>query len=127
MTPELRSEMIFAVIDSVSNDTQVLRQSDTPQAKAINWLIHEDGLVRCPNHEKLIQRWAVATIYYSTNGDGWYQCSNKVGAIDDCGNETPFMGDTRFLAPLDECLWAGIICSLDFCVTEIEFGECWAD
>jgi hypothetical protein len=111
MTPEMRSDMIFAVIESVSGDPQLLRQPDTPQAKAINWLIGEDGLVRCPDHPKLIQRWALATMYYSTNGDGWFQCSNDEGAI----------GDSRFLAPLDECLWAGIVCSIDFCVTEIEF------
>jgi hypothetical protein len=100
-----------------------LRDLSTAQGKAINWLIGEDELVRCPDHPNIIQRWTLATIYYATEGDDWFQCSNGDGANDDCGFEPPFFGEDRFLSPENECFWAGIVCSIDFRVTEIEFGE----
>ena len=122
ITLEQRSTEIFAVLDKVSQPL-LLRDLSTAQGKAINWLIGEDELVRCPDHPNIIQRWTLATIYYATEGDDWFQCSNGDGANDDCGFEPPFFGEDRFLSPENECFWAGIVCSIDFRVTEIEFGE----
>lgn len=69
-----------------------------------------------------MQRWVLAVIYYSTNGDSWLKCSAGGEASDLCGAEDPFVGKSRFLAPVSECQWAGISC-IDGCVTEIEFEE----
>lgn len=87
------------------------------------WLIEEDTLRVCPDNPKILQRFAMAVVYFSTGGDSWFQCSANPAAIDPCGVEEPFVGAERFLAPTSECAWAGISC-LSGCVTEIEFGKC---
>jgi hypothetical protein len=108
-------QTLFAVVA----DPALLRDLDTPQGKATDWLINRDFDQTCPDDEKLVQRWTLAVMYYSTNGDEWDQCS-AVGA-DPCGEENPFLGERRFLSSFNECDWAGIVCNLNGCVTEVEF------
>jgi hypothetical protein len=86
-------------------------------------LIGQDELLVCPDDEKLIQHFALAIIYFATNGDNWLQCSANPLATDACGMEEPFkIGASRFLSGENECQWAGISCDLQLCVDEIEFG-----
>ena len=122
LTKEERAAQIVAQIAAVS-DLNLLRNTATPQAKALKWLIEEDVLKRCPDDVKLIQRWALATFYYSTGGEDWFECSGNPLATDDCGANYPFIGDDRFLSGRNECFWAGVKCNPDFCVTEMEYGE----
>jgi hypothetical protein len=119
--PEERSTQILAVLDTVA-DPIFLRDPSTIQGKAANWLIGEDELLVCPDDEKLIQRFALAVIYFATNGDAWLQCSANPLATDFCGLEDPFIGASRFLSAENECEWAGITCDAQLCVTEVEFG-----
>jgi hypothetical protein len=111
----------LAILDTVA-DPILLRDPTTIQGKAANWLIGEDELLVCPDDVKLIQRFALAVIYFATNGDGWLQCSANPLSTDACGLEYPFMGESRFLSGANECEWAGISCNLQLCVTEVEFG-----
>lgn len=120
MTPEERSERIMAILDSVASPID-LRTDGTYQKQATDWLIGKDELVVCPDDPKIVQRWALAVIYYATNGDDWLQCAQD--GIDLCGFEDPFVGDSRFLSGVSECDWAGISCDFLQCVDEIEFGE----
>ena len=119
--PQERSTRILAVLDTVA-DPILLRDTTTIQGKAANWLIGEDELLVCPDDEKLIQRFALAVIYFATNGDGWLQCSANHLATDSCGLEDPFTGASRFLSGVNECKWAGISCDAQLCVTKVEFG-----
>lgn len=114
---------ILAILDSVA-DPDLIRNNAHPQGLATTWLIEEDLRHVCPDTDScgLIQRWTLAVIYFSTNGDGWFQCSSNPAATDLCGAEEPFVGETRFLSEEHECEWAGISC-IDLCVTEIEFEE----
>jgi hypothetical protein len=121
MSPEERSTRILAVLDTVA-DPILLRDPTSIQGKAANWLIGEDELLVCPDDEKLIQRFALAVIYFATNGDAWLQCSANPLATDFCGLEDPFIGASRFLSAENECEWAGIKCDAQLCVTEVEFG-----
>jgi hypothetical protein len=121
LTPQQRRNQIYAVLDTVSVPQDV-RNQNTNQGRAAEWLIDDDGLQLCPDDEKLIQRWALAVIYFATNGEDWLQCSNNPLATDACGTVPPFIGDTRFLSANNECTWAGIVCDVELCVTEIEFG-----
>lgn len=116
----------MAIIEAVS-DPILLQNLTTSQGQAIQWLINEDKANRCPDNPKLIQRWAMATFYFSTGGEQWFRCSHNTSATDPCGTNPPFAGDDRFLSEGNECLWAGIKCSVDGCVTEIEFGTCLDD
>jgi hypothetical protein len=117
-TPEERSVRILSVLDSVANPIS-LRDPDSIQGKAADWLIGQDEYLLCPEDPKLVQRFALAVIYFATNGDDWLQCS--ADGTDLCGFEDPFVGDSRFLSADNECSWAGITCDPDMCVTEIEF------
>lgn len=92
----------------------------TAQGQALAWLIEDDDRLLCPPDD-LIQRWALAVMYFSTAGDGWDQCSD-VG-IDLCGSQDPFLTKRRFLSSFNECQWAGISCNVNSKVTEIEFEE----
>ena len=123
ISPEERSTLIMAVLDTVA-DPILLRDPTTSQGKAANWLIGEDELLVCPDDDScaLIQRFALAVIYFATNGDGWLQCSANPLATDFCGLENPFIGASRFLSGESECKWAGITCDPQLCVTKVEFG-----
>ena len=124
ITPVQRAEQIVAVLAEATNeDPETIVDPTTPQGLATAWLTDIDARFLCPDDEKLVQRWVMAVMYYSTNGDDWIQCS--ANGIDPCGTLEPFEGQTRFLSDNNECTWAGISCNVDACVTEIEFGTCY--
>jgi hypothetical protein len=105
----------------VANSTDI-RNPNLPQGQATEWFLNQDGAEICPDDPKVLQRWILAVIYFSTQGDGWLQCSANPSATDNCGAEEPFVAATRFLSSVNECEWAGISC-IDDCITEIEFEE----
>jgi hypothetical protein len=120
ITPGERVEQILALLDAVA-DPALIRDVTTPQGMAAQWLIEIDFRRICPDEEKLLQRWVIAVVYFSTGGDDWFQCSAT--GSDACGTENPFRFKRRFLSEFSECQWAGISCNADSCVTEIEFGK----
>ena len=125
MFQEQRAEEILFILLEVSPPT-LLSDVSTPQGKAFRWIVDEDEFYVCPSDNTcdVIQRYVLAVMYFSTNGENWFQCSGNAAASDDCGSDFPFdAGQSRFLAPVTECDWAGIRCSENLCVTEIEFGE----
>ncbi|KAG7342643.1 RHS repeat-associated core domain containing protein [Nitzschia inconspicua] len=120
-TPEERLAGILQTLFDIATNPALLRDLEAPQGKATDWLINRDFDQACPDDEKLVQRWALAVMYYSTNGDEWDRCS-AVGS-DPCGEENPFRGERRFLSSFEECEWAGITCNSNGCVTEVEFED----
>mmetsp|Transcript_28059 Transcript_28059/g.41443 ORF Transcript_28059/g.41443 Transcript_28059/m.41443 type:complete len:659 (+) Transcript_28059:501-2477(+) len=122
MTPQQRRDDILEILDNVTNPVH-LRNSSFPQYQALQWLLEEDGLVLCPANDKhIVQRWTLAIMYYATEGDQWFRCSNSPSPADNCGSEPPFQnGERRFLSSFHECEWAGLVCNIDRCVTEFEF------
>lgn len=123
MSAALRELQILNLLDSAA-DPVLIRDITTPQGQATEWLLGEDPRKLCPDDGiKILQRWVLAVIYFSTGGDNWLQCSNSLGALDDCGVEEPFEAKQRFLSAFHECEWAGIECNDLLCVTEIEFGK----
>jgi hypothetical protein len=124
ITPEQRSIAILEVLDAVvmSQDAAlIIRDPTTPQGRATEWIIGRDLRRLCPDNVKsIVQRWALAVVYYSTGGDDWFQCFENNTA---CGNFLPFLNQEAFLSPSNECEWAGISCNAQACVTEIEFEE----
>ncbi len=80
---EVRSEL-FKLLSSVSFDAGVaLRNASTPQYAAYTWLSGDESL---PNYsdDRLIQRYALAAIYFSTDGDGWSQKTGWLGDGYEC-------------------------------------------
>jgi hypothetical protein len=146
-------------MSSVS-DPALFDDPTTPQARALEWITNEDAIVPtlCPNVEgpgckldglnPMVQRYALATFYFATNGDDWTQCSApenlddvaSVTAANDACNRivTPFgvendrVGDTStdaWLGPVNECFWGGVACwgadtpNLNLCLDQLDFGE----
>jgi len=119
MTAEERTAQIYEALDT-AGDPVLIRDLDTPQGLAADWLINNDFRKVCPG-EKVVQRWVIALFYYATNGESWLQCSTA--GSDLCGSVFPFESKRRFLSDFSECDWSGIKCNTDNCVTEIEFEE----
>ena len=124
LTEQERISQILAILDAVA-DPDDIRDNNTPQGLATTWIIAQDGFDVCPDYPKLVQRWTLAVMYFSTNGENWFQCSASPDATDTCGSESPFEGKRRFLSSVSECEWAGISC-INGCVTEVEYGTSWA-
>jgi hypothetical protein len=120
ITEQERISQILAILDAVA-DPDDIRDNNTPQGLATTWLIAQDGFKVCPDYPKLVQRWTLAVMYFSTDGNAWFQCSARPGATDNCGSESPFEAKRRFLSSGSECDWAGISC-IDGCVTQVEYG-----
>lgn len=122
-----RNKNIYDIISLIS-DPIALEDMSSPQGKALDWIINVDQAYLCPETiytcpNALIQRYVLAVIYFSTNGDQWFQCSASLSALDSCGEEYPFSSKTRFLDSGSECNWAGIDCNESLCVTRIEFED----
>lgn len=77
------------LLDVSGNETLIL---GTPQNKALDWIIHEDGQQLSYNHPNLVQRYALMVIYYALSGHSWRQ------------NE-------GFGSNGDECDWFGVVCT----------------
>ena len=101
---EQRDDEVEAIIRSITDDG-VLDNADSPQSKAMNWLLFEDSSLVCPGaRSKVIQRYALTVFYYSTGGDEWIFCSNDE-RVPCTSNEA------RFLSTSDECGWYGVSCN----------------
>jgi hypothetical protein len=125
-----------------------LEETNDPFSKALLWITHVDPLMLLPNHPSFIQRYLLASIYYSTTDTKtWYYC-NPPSIVD---NETnaciyeKFINVTvdnkilvrtkidwiRWLSNTSECDWAGITCNektgyvseLDLCKQSVFEGK----
>ena len=73
----------------------------SPQSKAYSFIVDYDGMELDHDAPSLVQRYSLATIYYSTNGDSWIDSSD-------------------WLTHVHECNWFGInLCSETNVVQEI--------
>ena len=77
------------------NETiQELRYDDSPQTKAVQWM-KEDPNLEDYSEGRLVQRFALATLYYSTGGDDWYNVTNWLSTdIHECfwfAGSNPYM------------------------------------
>lgn len=114
-----RHSMILTQLERISDATD-LRRTNTPQGKAVDWLVYVDSMYLCPGDPYLIQRYVLAVLYYATNGhQGWFTCS-RVGdvAANGCPQTTK-----RFLSIYHECTWAGIGCNGNNFVTRLAFED----
>jgi hypothetical protein len=64
-------------LDLAEND------ADSPQAKALVWL-RDDPLYNEYELHRLYQRYALAVLYYSTNGDSWNRTAGWLSSNDEC-------------------------------------------
>jgi hypothetical protein len=73
-------DLLVAV--SFDNGTRILTQR-TPQNLAYEWLASSANLDTLPDNRK-IQRYALATFFYSTGGDSWLNSVAWLSQVDEC-------------------------------------------
>jgi Leucine-rich repeat (LRR) protein len=78
---------------------------------ALEWLINNDAMRLCPSDHNLIQRFVVATFYFSTGGDDWNECGrNDSGKKRNDNGASKCEDGGKWLSSIPECLWRGIGC-----------------
>jgi len=148
LTPEDRAEQMRQLALTVT-DESVLNDSSSAQAKALDWLINEDGLQLCPSDDgpcEAVQRYLMASFYYAAGGGNWNQCNAPeeftpaqiVQANAACERivtafpvSNPRIGDestNAWLTPVDECEWGGVACwgtndNRNGCMDQIDFEQ----
>ncbi len=87
----------------------------TPQYRAAVWAA-ESAIVEGidMNDDRMIQRYALATFYFSTNGDDWVNCGRQSKRCDET---------QEWLTGADECSWYAIECDAEGHATEIYFRK----
>jgi hypothetical protein len=79
------------LLSAVSSDAgTALSTPSTPQNAALNWLANSSNLGAFTTNETIIQQYALATLYYSANGDSWYNRSDWLSNEDLC--DRPWYG-----------------------------------
>ncbi|CAB9512576.1 Leucine Rich Repeat [Seminavis robusta] len=75
---------LFRLLASASFDAgAALRVPDSPQQRAFFWL-HQNANIDSYTNSRKIQRYALATFYYSTNGDNWAENLWWLSDEDEC-------------------------------------------
>lgn len=100
------------------NNATVFYDPSSPQYEAAEWLWFEDresywqeeGLAQ--DRPKVIQRYAVATLYYATDGKNWQYCGKE--SVSNCF-------DQDWMVPVDECIWFGVTCNANGQVEMLNF------
>lgn len=96
-----------ALLESLSlvTDPSFLNDPGSSQGMAAQWLLNTDPAQVDPcTYSTILQRYALTTMYFSTNGDEW-------------------VDTTGWLTGTNECTWFGVSCSSDL-TTEITLGAC---
>jgi hypothetical protein len=62
-----------------------IRDQSTPQYQAAKWLANKNTNIDVYSEKQKIQRYALATLYFSTNGDNWADSTNWLDDGDECG------------------------------------------
>jgi len=90
--PVPSEEEIIDVLSVASFDGgEALQTPDSPQNRALAWLVN-DTFQGYYTEDKLIQRYALATLFYSTNGDSWTSNSLWLDDGDECDRWWQFVG-----------------------------------
>ena len=98
-----RSDVMKKNLEEVT-ESSILEDPTTPQGMAYKWIVETDPAQIDPcSYATVEQRYALATFYYSTNGDDW-------------------TNSNAWLSGTNECSWVGIKCDADGLVDEIGVG-----
>ena len=76
-------DLIDFLSNASSDGGEALRTPSTPQNEALVWLANNPSLTNYTDQEK-IQRYALATLYYSTKGENWTHDDNWLSNADVC-------------------------------------------
>jgi hypothetical protein len=97
---EILKELESLLIPVSLDNGTALQTASTPQKNALNWLANNTNLDTYSDAKK-IQRYSLATLFYSTNGTSWYQKTNWRSNIDECDWGYVFCDENRSLWALE--------------------------
>ena len=82
-----------SIVNQITSDLSIMINPHSPQAKALEWSRNDIKIYPVSVTSRIVQRYALATLYYSTNGTYWKTNRNW-------GNG-------------HECEWYGVVCDSD--------------
>lgn len=82
ISPELQ-ELIEFLSDASPDGGEALSNQNSPQFQAAKWLSEEPSFSFYSDWKR-IQRYVIATLYYSTNGDDWTNNDGWLSSQDEC-------------------------------------------
>ena len=85
---EIKTILLQASPDSFES----LQDVSSPQYQALDWLL-EDPFYSTYSGARVVQRWAMATFFFSTNGNNWDQSDNWLGDMNECSWFSKRQGD----------------------------------
>lgn len=124
---------LLSLIRSALDDDEYFQKvfvddPNSPQYQAAMWMTNEDTFRRGNEssaeaeteaegyyYSLLLQRFALATLYFATGGDEWSGC-NRLDPI--CTTQ-----EAGWLSPVDECAWRAISCDDSFTVVRMAFFQ----
>jgi hypothetical protein len=98
-----RSDAVLAIVGDITSNLGSI-PSTSPQGMAFDWIVNEDDIDPCINPDSIQQRYVLATLFESTEGDSW---SNTTG----------------WLSLESECSWYGIVCNDEDEIERFELGK----
>jgi hypothetical protein len=85
----------------ISQNVEILLDPDSPQGQAREWLLTEDPAAVDPcTYAPLDQRYALATIYYATQGNEWINATGWLVEVAECDWYQVFCNDGSQLVNL---------------------------
>lgn len=94
--------------------------NQSPYAKALQWILHDDDLKLTTSNSTLLQRYFAAYLYYATSVAGhWSSCNPKTDPMT-CVDQS----NTGFfwLSNTSECRWAGVTCDNQGQIAVLDLG-----
>ncbi|CAB9529684.1 LRR receptor-like serine threonine-protein kinase [Seminavis robusta] len=67
---EAMEDSLLQILPEETVET-IKRQPQSPQSKAFQWLVDDIGNQTSLYHDRIMQRFALVTLYYATNGESW--------------------------------------------------------
>jgi hypothetical protein len=115
---------LLSSIDQLYSDTdndlyvEAMSDEQSPQYRAAVWTADNAPEGIDGGDPRMISRYALAALYFSTNGDDWVVCGR---GSNDCAAEM------KWLSAEDECGWYGVECedpsNGDYSVVRLEFRK----
>jgi len=107
-------ESLYESCDGAENFATVFANESSPQHLAASWAADSASIVGINGDDvRMINRFALATLYFATNGDEWYMCGRGSTFCD---------ASQEWLTGENECDWHAIGCEDDdFHITDIFF------
>lgn len=78
-----RHDRLLEALIPISSEVH-LRDSTTPQSKALSWMVHNDTMLLEPTDVDFVQRYSLATFFFASGGPTWTNSYNWLSKNHEC-------------------------------------------